>query len=87
MTDILMPSGDGIGLILKVRGEAGREQPKIIAISGGGVVQADLYLQDAKGLGADAILTKPFSSFDLMRTVARLGFKGPWPEAVQGFNP
>jgi CheY-like chemotaxis protein len=82
VTDILMPSGDGIGLILKVRGDAGNAQPKIIAISGGGVIQADLYLQNARGLGADASLSKPFSSHELMRTVARLGFGGPWPQAV-----
>src|SRR5215468_10221730 len=62
VTDILMPAADGISFILKIRRRTdGADGPKIIAISGGGTVQAELYLESAKGLGADLTLQKPFS--------------------------
>ena len=76
VTDIVMPAGDGIDLILKIRrGTAPQEQPKIIAISGGGYVQADLYLESARGLGADVALEKPFSALDLTDALSHLGFE------------
>src|SRR5215813_6058050 len=67
VTDILMPAADGIGFIFKVRhtGISAFSQPKIIAISGGGEVSSELYLEDAQSFGADAALAKPFSDRDL----------------------
>src|SRR5262249_52125135 len=46
VTDVLMPAGDGIDFILKIRygTAAGAAQPKIIAISGGGFIEAEEYL-------------------------------------------
>src|SRR5688572_1320370 len=59
ITDMLMPEKDGIEVI----GELKRKQPeaRIVAMSGGGRGSRDHYLQTAKGLGAHAVLGKPFS--------------------------
>jgi CheY-like chemotaxis protein len=70
ITDIVMPDSDGLETIIAAR----RAHPagKIIAISGGnrGATGpgAD-YLLQARMLGADATLSKPFSTADLFRTV------------------
>jgi CheY-like chemotaxis protein len=83
VTDILMPAADGIDFILKIRRRtaAGAAQPKIIAISGGGFIGAEEYLESARGLGADATLEKPFSSLDLTEALSQLGFESPWSES------
>jgi CheY-like chemotaxis protein len=76
VTDILMPAGDGIDFILKIRtGVGGAAQPKIIAISGGGFIDAEEYLESARGLGADVTLEKPFSTHDLTEALLHLGFE------------
>jgi len=74
VTDILMPNADGIALILKIRQTAGTTQPKIIAISGGGFIKAEEYLENARELGADVTLAKPFSTLDLLNALSGLGF-------------
>jgi len=63
ITDMLMPERDGIEVI----GELRRLQPtaRIVAMSGGGRGSRDHYLQTAKGLGAHAVLGKPFSISEL----------------------
>ena len=63
LTDMLMPERDGIEVI----GELRRMQPeaRIVAMSGGGRGSRDHYLQTAKGLGAHAVLGKPFSMSEL----------------------
>ena len=63
ITDLLMPGKDGIEVI----GELRRKQPgaKIVAMSGGGRGSRDHYLQTASGLGAHAVLGKPFSFSEL----------------------
>ncbi|MEW6234585.1 MAG: response regulator [Candidatus Omnitrophota bacterium] len=55
--DILMPEKEGIETILEFR----RDYPgvKIVAISGGGIVDAGDYLEIAKNSGADRIFKKP----------------------------
>jgi DNA-binding response OmpR family regulator len=56
--DILMPEKEGIEVIMDLR----RDFPhtKIIAMSGGGQVEAKFYLETAKKLRADSVLEKPF---------------------------
>lgn len=63
ITDLLMPERDGIEVI----GELRLKQPasRIIAMSGGGRGSRDHYLATAKGLGAHAVLGKPFSVSEL----------------------
>ncbi len=67
ITDILMPGIEGIELIRDLR----REQPeiKIIAISGGGRVDATQYLHMAEDLGADRVIIKPFDPQQILDTV------------------
>ena len=64
ITDILMPEQDGIETIMFLRREA--PQTKVIAISGS---ENDLFLADARGLGAIAVLAKPFTPNDMLRLV------------------
>jgi CheY-like chemotaxis protein len=71
ITDIFMPNRDGIETIEQLR----REQPaiKVVAISGGGrVAKKEGYLLTARELGAHAVLSKPFDSDELLRTLRGL---------------
>ena len=64
VTDILMPDKDGLELIIEVR----KKYPlvKIIAMSGGGVIGKEEYLDMAKRLGSLYSLRKPFSNDELI---------------------
>jgi DNA-binding NtrC family response regulator len=66
ITDILMPETDGLELILTLR----KNQPgiRIIAMSGGGSIDAGTYLKMAEQCGA-SILLKPFKVADLVNLV------------------
>jgi CheY-like chemotaxis protein len=69
--DVLMPDGDGLEVIL----EAKRSQPtaRLLAISGGGNhLQAEDCLRFAKGLGAHAVLLKPFNREQLLDAVTKV---------------
>lgn len=59
ITDIFMPGKDGIETIEAFR----REWPgmRIVAMSGGGTVATQDYLELAPDIGADAVLRKPFT--------------------------
>jgi DNA-binding response OmpR family regulator len=70
VTDILMPNKEGIETILELR-RLNREV-KIIAVSGGGRVGADQFLEAARKLGADDVLSKPFSRASLLTKINRL---------------
>lgn len=68
ITDIIMPDMEGIEFILKVF----KRHPglPILAISGGGRLDAVSYLQLAQQLGATRILSKPFTYKELTERVA-----------------
>lgn len=70
ITDIIMPEKEGIETILELR----RDFPsaKIIAMSGGGRLGPEQYLESAKNLGAQRILTKPFSKENVLEAVRNL---------------
>ena len=70
ITDILMPGKDGMETIIEMR----REFPdvKIIAISGGGRIIPDYYLDSAKLFGAMRTLAKPFEQKELLEMVREL---------------
>jgi len=70
ITDIVMPEVDGLELLTEVR----KRYPdiKIIAVSGGGRISANDYLQTANVLGADAVMPKPFSMSDLISAVKQV---------------
>ncbi len=68
ITDIIMPDGDGLELILELK--HARPLVHILAISGGGRhLQASDCLKMAKNLGAHALLLKPFNREQLLAAV------------------
>ena len=70
ITDIIMPEKEGIQFIREVK----RTYPdiKILAISGGGAIDAKQYLELAQNLGADSILEKPFDDQDLLEAIDKI---------------
>lgn len=70
ITDVVMPHMDGLQLIHILHRRA--ESPKLLAISAGGKFRTSLYLEDARKLGADAVIFKPFTGDELRRTVEAL---------------
>lgn len=70
ITDIIMPEKDGIETILELK----RDYPdvKIIAISGGGRINPEDYLDIAKKLGAHRIFAKPVERKELLNAVRDL---------------
>lgn len=70
ITDIIMPDKDGIEIII----EAKKTLPdiKLIAISGGGRIDSESYLNTAKYLGADSTLKKPFTHEQLISVIKNL---------------
>ena len=70
ITDLLMPEKEGLETIKEIR----QINPgvKIIAISGGGVVQPEMYLKLAEKVGADLSFTKPVDSSTLLMAVDQL---------------
>jgi DNA-binding response OmpR family regulator len=71
ITDMLMPTGDGVETIVNVR----RIAPTIpiLAISGGGrYFESGDLLQTAKVLGVQAVLPKPFEAIELLAAVRNI---------------
>lgn len=67
ITDLIMPEKEGMETIQEIK--TGRPDIKIIAISGGGRIMAQDYLDTAKILGADYTLKKPFKRQDILNAV------------------
>jgi CheY-like chemotaxis protein len=67
ITDLLMPEKEGLETIREFR----KKYPglPIIAMSGGGFIEADGYLEMAKRVGASSVLKKPFTATDLLLAV------------------
>ena len=65
IVDITMPDADGLDFIRNVRSVSSKSV-KIIAISGGGIGEADAYLSLALKLGADEAIRKPFDSQEIL---------------------
>ncbi|HUN51026.1 MAG TPA: response regulator [Candidatus Sulfotelmatobacter sp.] len=70
ITDIIMPDREGIETIRLLR--AAQPDLPIIAVSGGGRVEAGDYLYLAASFGATATLAKPFSPAELRRVVQQV---------------
>jgi CheY-like chemotaxis protein len=69
ITDILMPLKEGIETILEIRQRS--PEVRIIAMTGGGSIGAAPILDAAQQLGADAVLSKPFSKADLLGKIEK----------------
>lgn len=67
VVDIVMPDKDGVEVIADIR----KDWPhvRIIAVSGGGRVGPDLYLNIARHMGADVCLPKPVVSDTLKAAI------------------
>ncbi len=70
ITDIIMPDKEGIETILEIKKRFPRAN--IIAMSGGGQLEANSYLSMAKRLGVNATLTKPFTPAKLLSVVQEI---------------
>lgn len=70
ITDILMPDRDGIEVIRAIKNKS--PEVKIIAVSGGGLIAPWFYLEDARNLGADAVLFKPFLAAQLVECIDKI---------------
>ena len=68
--DIVMPGKEGLETISEIKSKY--PSIKIIAISGGGKIDAKDYLLMAKGMGASKTISKPFRYQQVLDTVAEL---------------
>ena len=70
ITDLIMPEKEGLETIKELRQDF--PHIKILAISGGGKIDALNYLSIAKGMGADLTLSKPFIKKDLLEAFKKI---------------
>jgi len=70
ITDIIMPDKEGLEVIMELAKET--PKPKIIAMSGGGMMQPRTYLALADKLGADEVIQKPFRPAELLSLIEKL---------------
>lgn len=70
ITDLIMPGKDGIETIIELQKEF--SDVKIIAISGGGAMRPEIYLDAASAFGAHCSLTKPIDRKILLAAVQGL---------------
>lgn len=73
VTDIIMPKREGLETMRAMKSHT--PGVKIIAISGGGRVGADTFLQLADRMGADATLAKPFRPSDLIALIREVSLR------------
>lgn len=70
LLDVFMPDQDGIEVLMELRRIA--KSPKVVMMSGGGVMKLEQVLKLASKLGATETLPKPFTPIELTQTVHRL---------------
>ncbi len=70
ITDLIMPEEEGLEAIKQIKQL--KPDAKIIAISGGGVGSAQIYLDLAKRMGAQHTFEKPFDAKQVLATVQAL---------------
>ena len=70
ITDIIMPKKEGLETIVDLKADF--PEVKIIAISGGGRLGPETYLELAGGFGANRLLNKPFGHEELLEAVQDL---------------
>ena len=75
ITDLIMPDKEGIETIQEFR--RNQTPVKIIAMSGGGRLDQNMYLSMAKKIGADRVLSKPFMPQELLKVVQELTGTAP----------
>jgi len=70
ITDIIMPDKEGLELILEMKKQ--RPELKIIAMSGGGRISPESYLECARHFGAEKVFQKPFRQKEIVSAVKEL---------------
>jgi DNA-binding response OmpR family regulator len=70
LLDVFMPDRDGIEVLMELKRIA--TSPKVVMMSGGGVMKLEQVLKLAGKLGATDTLPKPFTPAELTETVHRL---------------
>jgi CheY-like chemotaxis protein len=70
ITDLIMPEKEGIETIMELRRDF--KDVKVIAMSGGGKIDAETYLHIAKTIGAIGTIAKPFDRKEVLKTVQEL---------------
>ena len=75
ITDIIMPEQEGIETIGLLRHQY--PQMKIIAISGGGRIRNIDFLEMARSLGADDVISKPFEADEPLGRLRRVASANP----------
>lgn len=70
VTDIVMPDKDGFEVIFEIK--QGHPATHIIAISGGGRLNATDYLESARSFGCAAVFQKPLNRKALISKVQEL---------------
>jgi YesN/AraC family two-component response regulator len=70
ITDIIMPDKEGLEIIMEMKKQ--RPDLKIIAISGGGRISPESYLECAAHFGASRVFQKPFKQKELVSAVNEL---------------
>ena len=70
ITDLIMPEKEGIETIRELRRDF--SDVKIIAISGGGTIGPETYLQMAKSMGAHRVFGKPFNLQEMSEAIREL---------------
>lgn len=82
--DMLMPDQDGLETLTKLREID--PQIRVVAVSGGGRLEAEFYLDFARRLRAAQHLAKPFTLAQLERTVnaALQSGAGEWQSRAAG---
>lgn len=69
ITDLVMPGKEGLETIRELRQM--NPDVAIMAVSGGGIVPPDIYLNLAKKLGADTTVEKPFVLKHMIRLIKK----------------
>jgi len=70
ITDLIMPEKEGMETIRELRRDF--SDVKIIAISGGGTIGPETYLQMARKMGADRVFEKPFNLKEMSEAIREL---------------
>ena len=70
VTDLVMPEKEGLETITEMK--ALRADQRIIAMSGGGRLGPETYLEIARSLGAAYVLSKPFAVKELLAALEAL---------------
>jgi len=75
ITDVVMPEVDGLELLLKLRSLA--PLAGALVMSGGGRSAPEIYLENARQLGASGVLRKPFTRTEMLEAVHQVLAKRP----------